>query len=166
MFKPSATKTDHPELSEFNEHQSMQAVLANKRGLSTSIAESLGALALGILVVTALALGLGAAYNYGQDSTAKASLDAVKSAQTLHQAKSGSFGDKDALTTGDDPALTKTSKSLAIVVGDRNYCAAVESGSMFKTKYWVTGKTGEIKQGPTKPTEAEAGVACPDPITQ
>lgn len=163
MLKTHSEEIITPELNGFGEPISTGSVLADKRGLSTSLSESLGSLALGILVIAGLAVGIGAAYNYGQDSSAKSNLDAVKSAQILHQGKTGTFGDISALSTGEDPALTKTAPSLAVTVGDRNFCAAIESGSMFKTNYWLTSKTGEVLT--TKPTPAEAGVTCPDPIT-
>lgn len=161
MINTHPDTTIRPDLSGIGEPLSARAVLTDKKGLSTSLSESLGALALGVLVLTGLAVGVGAAYNYGQDSSAKQTLDAVKSAQVLNQARTGAFGDVLALTAGQDPALTKTTPSLAIVKTDKDYCAAVKSGSMYSPSYWLTAKSGKVLE--TKPTATEAGVTCPDP---
>lgn len=80
MTKTHQEATIRPDLGEFGEPRSARAILADNRGLSTSVAESLGALGLGIVVLGTLAVGIGAAFNYGQDSGAQSTLDGVKSA--------------------------------------------------------------------------------------
>lgn len=160
MTKTHPEETIRPDLSEFGEPRSARSILADKRGLSTSIPESLGALGLGIVVLTLAGVGIGAAFNYGQDSGAQSTLDAVKSAQVLYQAKNSTYGDVAALTTGQDPALNKTSPHLAIAESTTDYCAAIKSDSMFPASYWITARNGQIST--TKPTSA--GVTCPDPL--
>ena len=155
-----------PQFTELGGRPSVLQVIRGKKGLSTSISESLGALVIGVLVLAGIGVGIGAAYNYTQDGAAKSTLDAVKSAETLHQSRSGSFGDASALTTGEDPALSQTPTNLAINVGAGgiNYCAMVKSQSMFTKNYWITSKSGKILE--TVPTGAEltAGMTCPTTI--
>ncbi|MEO3931413.1 hypothetical protein WMO79_01180 [Micrococcaceae bacterium Sec7.4] len=162
MTKAHQEATIRPDLSEFGEPRSARSILADKRGLSTSIPESLGALGLGIVVLGTLAVGIGAAFNYGQDSGAQSTLDAVKSAQVLFQARNASYGDVPGLTTGQDPALPKSNPHLAIAKNATDYCAAMKSDSMFPNSYWVTARTGTVTN--TKPALAQSGVACPDPL--
>lgn len=154
----AAVRTEHDETGGT---LSTRTVLADKRGVSTSIIESLGSIGLGIVLMVGIAFAVGAGLNYGHDSSAKSTLDAVKSAEVLYKAKTGSYGDKEMLTTGQDAALTKSSDDLVINANDKNYCAATESGSMFSPSYWVTAKSGELLE--EMPTEAEAGIACPNP---
>jgi len=151
-----------PELSGLGGAASARSVLADKRGLSTSVPETLGAVGIGIVVLSLTAVGIGAAFNYAQDSGAQATLDAVKSAQVLYQAKNASYGDVPGLTTGQDPALPKSNPHLAIAKSNTDYCAAVKSDSMFPNSYWVTARTGQVTT--TKPALAQSGVACPDPL--
>lgn len=157
---PEATTQPEPKESA-GDPLSAREVLADKRGVSTSISESLGSIGLGVAVMTLLAVSIGAAWNYGMDSSAKSTLDSVKSAQVLYKAKTGSYGDVSKLTTGQDAALSKSSDELKIAADDKNYCAAIESTSMFSPSYWVTAKSGELLS--EKPTTEAAGIACPDP---
>lgn len=159
LFKTHQDETVRPDSDDLGEPQSAQAVLTDKRGLSTSIAESLGSLGIGVLVLVGLAIGIGAAWNYGQDSSAKSTLDSVKSAEVLHKAKTGSYGTVADLTTGADPALTSASENLKIAATETDYCAMVKSRSMTGPTFWMTAKTGKILEA--APTAAEAGVACP-----
>jgi hypothetical protein len=162
LTKTHPEETIRLELSEFGGARSVRSTLADKRGLSTSIAESLGSLGLGIVVMAVAAVGIGAAFNYGQDSSAQSTLDGVKSAQVLYKAKNNTFGDAPGLTTGQDPALNKTSPHLNIVNSTTDYCAAMKSDSMFPNTYWMTARTGQVTT--TKPTLAQSGVTCPDPL--
>ena len=156
---PEATTRQAPD--ESTEPLSARSVLADKRGISTSITESLGAIAMGIAAMVGITVAIGFAINYAQDSSAKSTLDAVKSAEILHKSKTGSYGDQNMLTTGQEPALSKSSEDLMIVADEKNYCAAIESSSMFSPSYWVTSKSGELLE--EKPTTEAAGIACPDP---
>lgn len=162
MTKTPQEATIRPDLSASGGPRSAGSVLADNRGLSTSITESLGALGLGIAVLAVGAVGVGAAWNYGQDSGAQSTLDGVKSAQVLYQGKNATYGDVPALTTGQDPALPKSNPHLAIVKSNTDYCAAIKSDSMFPSSYWVTARTGGVSS--TKPALAQSGVACPDPL--
>lgn len=162
MLKNHSDAVIRTDLSEFGEPRSARSTLADKRGLSTSIAESLGSLGLGIVVLATAGIGIGAAYNYGQDSSAKSTLDAVKSAQVLYQAKNSSFADVAALTGGTDPALPKGAASLNIVKTVTDYCAAIKSDSMFPASYWMTARSGQVLTA--KPAVTAAGVTCPDPL--
>ena len=160
----SITLPAHPE-SAFSAPASARKVLGDKRGLSASLPEVLGAVAVSIAILAAAGFGIGAAINFGQDSSAKGVLDSISAAQTLHQSKTGGFGTLAELTTagtGGTPALTETpdNASIAVSTDKRNFCAVIESGSMAHTKYWVTGKNGKIYEG-TAPTAAVAGVTCP-----
>jgi hypothetical protein len=161
LFKTHPDTTIRPELDGLGAPRSAGSTLADKRGLSTSIPESLGALGLGVLVLSALGVGIGAAYNYGQDGSAQNTLDAVKSAEILNQARTGTFGDLPTLTTGTDPALTQTAPSLVITSAARDYCAAIQSHSMFGPSYWITARSGKVLNA--KPDATTAGVTCPDP---
>jgi hypothetical protein len=165
LTKTHPEVTIRPELSEFGEARSALSTLKDKRGLSTSIPESLGALGLGIIVLATAGIGIGAAFNYGQDSSAKSTLDAVQSAQVLYQGKNATYGDVAALTTGTDPALPKTQSHLNIVKSATDYCAAIKSDSMFPASYWVTARSGELF---TTKAAAQAkvptGMTCPDPL--
>ncbi|MCI4659782.1 hypothetical protein, partial [Cryobacterium zhongshanensis] len=67
------------DLCEIGGPSSTMDVLRGKKGLSTSISESLGALVIGVLVLAGIGVAIGASYNYSQDSNAKSSLEAVKS---------------------------------------------------------------------------------------
>lgn len=151
--------TETPEFSDLGGPQSVKAVLSNKRGLSTSIVESLGALAIGVVVLGGIGFAVGAGYNYAQDSTAQASLETVKAAQVLYQSKNQTFGTLAELTAAPDPALTDTPDRMAIAATATNYCAYVKSSSMFEKEYWLTAKSGKLLE--VAPTEVEAGVACP-----
>lgn len=161
MTKTHPEVTIRPDLSEFGEPRSARSILADKRGLSTSIPESLGALGLGIVILATAGVGIGAAFNYGQDSSAQQTLDAVKAAQVLYQAKNTTYGDVAALTTGTDPALNKTNPHLNIVKSTTDYCAAIKSDSLFPASYWITARSGQVST--TKPA-ATGGVTCPDPL--
>lgn len=161
MSKQHPEETIRPDLNEFGGPRSLRSVLTDKRGLSTSVPEALGAIGLGIFVIGVGAVGLGAAWNFGQDSGAQTALEGVKGAQVLYQSKNSAFGDVAALTTGQDPALKNAPTSLAIAATDKNYCAAVKSSGMFSPSYWITAKSGKVLN--TKPDAATAGVTCPDP---
>ena len=147
----------NPGLAQLSGARSTRAVLSNKRGISTSITESLGGITIGILVMAAAGVGVAAAYNIGQDSTAKSALDAISPAQTIVQNRTGSFGDLAALTTGVDPAMTGTPAFLAINATATNYCAVIKSKSMFPKTYWITAKSGKVLDA--APTET--GNTCP-----
>lgn len=143
-------------------------VLKEKRGLSASLPEVLGAVGIGILLLGLVGFGIGAGINFAQDSGAKGALESVKSAQLLHQSKTNAFGSLEELTTADGTgaaALSVKPDNVTITVSadKRNYCALVVSGSMGHTPFWVTAKTGKIVD--KEPTAAEAGVACPKPAS-
>ncbi|MFJ2662649.1 hypothetical protein [Arthrobacter koreensis] len=159
LFKTHPDVTPGPDTNDLGEPQSAHALLTDKRGLSTSIAESLGSIGLGVLLLVGLTVGIGAAWNYGQDSTAKSTLDSVKSAQVLQKAKTGSYGTVENLTDGADPALTSVSDDLKITASETDYCAVVKSRSMTGPTYWMTAKTGKVLDA--APSAAEAGVTCP-----
>lgn len=141
------------------------AVLKDKRGISASLSEVLGAVAISIGVIALAAFGIGAGINYSQDSNAKATLDSIKSAQILHQSKTNGFGDLAALTTGDAPALTSipTNATIKLSTDKRNYCALVESGSMAHTLFWITSKDGKIVE--EAPTGLAGGLTCPTAVS-
>lgn len=166
LFNTHPDESVHQDLSELGEPLSARAVLADKRGLSTSLAESLGSLGLGVLVMAGIAVGIGAAYNYGQDSSAKSTLDSVKAAEVLHKAKTGSYANAELLTTGADPALTKSSADLVINANEKDYCAVVTSRSLGGPSFWLTGRDGKVYE--TIDAANAAGtlpgkIACPAP---
>jgi hypothetical protein len=161
LFKVTSAAIN-PDLCEVGGGSSVMDVLRGKKGLSTSISESLGALVIGVLVLAGIGVGIGAAYNYSQDSNAKASLDAVKSAEVLYQAKNAKFGIITDLTGGTDPALSSSAPNVKIVATDINYCAIVKSGSMFAKNFWITSQDGEILTAAPSATDQTAlGLACP-----
>jgi len=140
--------------------RTLTQVLKDKRALSASLPEVLGAIVISVIVLGLVGAGIGAGIAFAQDSGAKATLESVKSAQLLYQAKNGGvFGDLDALTAGEAPALTGDVANVRIALSDdnRNYCAFAQSGSMFGTTYWLTAKTGTILEA--APTDL--GFACP-----
>ena len=144
-------------------------VLKDRRGLSASLPEVLGAVGIGILLLGLVGFGIGAGINFAQDSGAKAALESVKSAQLLHQSKTNTFGNLDALTKGDPPALAGTTDNMVIDVAPdgRNYCALVESRSMLKTKYWIYAKSSKaVEATPTgqPPAAATVGMTCPTAV--
>lgn len=148
----------------FAESRTPSAVLKDKRGLSASLPEVLGAVGIGILVLGLAGFGIGAGINFSQDSGAKSTLESVKSAQILHQTQSNTFGTLAELTGGESPALSTKPDNVNITVSadGRNYCAIVESGSMAHTKYWITSKDGKVVEA--APDAAAAGVACPTAV--
>jgi len=145
----------------FAEPRTPATVLKDKRGLSASLPEVLGAVGISILVLGLAGFGIGAGINFANDSGAKSTLESVNSAQILHQTKNNTFGTLEALTTGDSPALSSKPDNVAIAVSSdgRNYCAVVESGSMSHTKFWITSKDGKVVEA--APDAAKAGVTCP-----
>ncbi|MCI4659536.1 hypothetical protein, partial [Cryobacterium zhongshanensis] len=104
--------------------------------------------------------------NYSQDSNAKSSLEAVKSAQVLYQAKNASFGDVTALTGGTDPALSASAPNVVIASNATSYCAIVKSGSMFGGFSWITSQSSKITSGGTAPalTGVTGAVTCPTTV--
>lgn len=162
MFKNTSDVTDM-DLAQLPGIQSTRKLLTEKHGLSTSISESLGALVIGVLVLAGIGVGIGAAYNYSQDSNAKSSLEAVKSAEVLYQAKNAAFGDVAALTGGNDPALSSSAPNVTITATTINYCAVVKSGSMFTKNYWVSSVSGKILDvfPSTVALGQPVGVTCP-----
>jgi hypothetical protein len=154
FIRKNSDVTGTPELSELGGSQSVKSVLRSKRGLSTSLPETLGALAIGVIVLGGIGFGIGAGYNYTQDSNAQATLDVIKSGQALVQSKTGSFAaDKAALTTGDPAAVTTDAGNWKVNGTATNYCAISKSGSMSGTTYWMTAKSGKILTTlPTGPT--------------
>ena len=138
---------------------SAAAVLKSKAGLSTSLTESLGSIGLGVLVLGLVGAGIAVGVNFTRDAGAKDSLNSVKSAETIYQGANDVFGDLDALTSGETPALTNKPDNLKVAATDTNYCAVVKSKSMTGPTFWMTGKSGKILTA--APTTAEAGVACP-----
>lgn len=142
------------------------AVLKEKRGLSASLPEVLGAVGISILLLGLVGFGIGAGITFSQDSGAKDTLNAVNSAQILHQTKTQTFGKLADLTGGDNPALKPAPTNVAVAVSTdgRNYCAVVESTSMLRTKYWITGKDGIVVDKAPTATET-GGVTCPTTVT-
>jgi len=139
--------------------KSIKSVLTDKHGLSASLPEVLGAVGISIFILAAAGFGIGAGVNFSQDATAKGTLDSVKAAQVLQHSKTGAYGDVDALKAGDSPALTQTSDSLKIAASDNNYCAAVKSGSITGTVFYLNAKTGEITED--KDAADAGGIDCP-----
>lgn len=147
---------------------SITAILKEKRGLSASLPEVLGAVAISIGVLALVGFGIGAGVNYANDSGAKGSLESVKSAQILHQSKTGGFGTIAELTdstAGATPALTSKPDNVAVSVSTdkRNYCALVESKSMSHTKFWLTSSSGKVLDA--APTGLPTGLTCPTAAT-
>lgn len=139
-----------------------RAAVSNKRGLSASLSEVLGAVGISVAVLALAGFGVGAAITFGQDSSAKSELESVKSAQVLYQSQHGSFGTLEDLTKASDTAgaaLTSTPDKFAIAVSPdgTNYCAVSTSGSMFAPSFWLTAKSGKISD--TKLTDG--GIDCP-----
>lgn len=142
------------------ETRSIKSVLKNKLGLSASLPEVLGALAIGIIVIGGGGFGIAAGVNYSNNSQAQSALESVKSAQTLQQSKAGSFGTLEALTTGDTPPLTTAPDNLKIAATATNYCAVIKSKSMTGDTYWITAKSGKVLKA--APAAAMLGDAtCP-----
>lgn len=140
------------------------AVLKDKKGLSASLPEVLGAVGIGILLLGLVGFGIGAGISFAQDSGAKGTLESVKSAQLLHQTKTEKFtADVKSFTDTNPPALSGDVSNLKMTVSadGRNFCAGIESTSMAHTKFWINSKTGKITEGDTPPTATVAGVACP-----
>jgi len=137
------------------------AVLSDKRGLSASLPEVLGAVGISILVLGLAGFGIGAGINFAQDSGAKSTLESVNAAQILHQTKNNTFGGLDDLTAGDSPALSSTPDNVGIHTSQdgRNYCAIIESGSMSHTKFWITSKDGKVVD--KMPDMQQYGLSCP-----
>ncbi|MET0886649.1 MAG: hypothetical protein ABWX92_09385 [Mycetocola sp.] len=151
-------------LSELGGRKSIKSVLSSKLGLSTSLPETLGALAIGVIVLGGIGFGIGAGYNYTQDSSAQSTLDVVKSGQALIQSKTGSFGDKADLTTGNPAAVTSDQGKwdVAVSATGTNYCAASKSGSMDGLTYYITSKNTKVTTTkPTTPADLGDVVACP-----
>jgi len=145
--------------SGLGDQSSAAAVLTNKRGLSASLPEVLGAIGISLAVLATVGLGIGAAVNFGNDSSAKGALESVKSAQLLYQAEKGTFGTLEQLTAGDTPALTGAG-SVKVSATATNYCAVVKSTSMSAPTFWITAKSGKLLT--TAPTAAQLGdVTCP-----
>lgn len=148
--------------------KSAKDLLADKQGLSASLPEVLGAIAIGIVVLGLAGFGIGAGVNYSQDSGAKQVLESVKSAQVLHQSKTGGFGSLEELTTatgGATPALTVKPDNIALATtaDKRNYCAVIESGSMGHTKFWITSASGKILETAPAAGSLPTGLTCPTP---
>lgn len=144
----------------FAEPRTPTAILKEKRGLSASLPEVLGAVGISILVLGLAGFGIGAGINFSQDSGAKSTLESVKSAQILQQTKTNEFGDLAALTSGEAPALSSKPDNVAIKTWDegRNYCAFIESTSMSRTKYWITSKGGKVVEENPDTTNCPAAV--------
>jgi hypothetical protein len=159
LNKATAGVLETPELSMPATRRGFMSTLRDKKGLSTSISESLGALAMGVMVLALVGVGIGAGYNYSQDASAKSSLDAVQSAEVLHQARAGAYGTDTQLTAGADPAMSSLPANLKIAASTTNYCAVVKSGSMFPKTYWVISKSNKILEA--APALADSVVACP-----
>ncbi|MFF2053700.1 hypothetical protein ACFVU2_19005 [Leifsonia sp. NPDC058194] len=159
MSKATSDVTDGLILQAFDEQGSAKATLSDKRGLSASIPEILGAIAIGVVVLATTGFGIAAGYNYSQDSSAKSLLESVKSAQTLYQSKNQTFGALTDLTSGTPAALDGNPTNVAITADTTDYCAVSKSGSMGGTEYWITAKSGTIVT--LQPTAAQAGVTCP-----
>lgn len=159
MSKATSDVTGGLVLQDFDEQGSAKPTLSNKRGLSASIPEILGAIAIGVVVLATTGFGIAAGYNYSQDSSAQSLLDSVKSAQTLYQSKNQTFGQLTDLTSGTPAALDGSPTNVAIAATATDYCAVSKSGSMGGTEYWITAKSGKVVT--TAPTLAQSGVACP-----
>jgi hypothetical protein len=160
LSKALSTEIDPLAISDLAGPQSAQSVLANKRGLSASLPEVLGAVGISIAVLAGAAFGIGYGVNYSQDAKAKSVLDSVKSAQVSYQGKNDTFGTLAQLTTGDTPPLTDTPDHFAIAASATNYCAVIKSGSMSGPTFWITAKSGKILE--TAPAAGAAGdVTCP-----
>jgi hypothetical protein len=159
MFKAALNLPRNSELTGLGGRQSIKSVLTNKRGISASLPEVIGAVTISVILIGGSAFGLAAGYNASQDADAKSTLNAVKSAQVLNQSKTEGYGTFEELTTGEDPALTANPDKLKIEASTTNYCAVVKSGSMFGATYWMTAKSGKVLE--KAPTAAEAGVTCP-----
>ncbi|ROR76114.1 hypothetical protein SAMN06295974_3738 [Plantibacter flavus] len=160
MAKATADMIEISDVNALGATRTAKSVLGDKKGLSTSIPEALGAIVLGMILLGGAAFGVGAAINYGQDSGAESDLESVKAAQTLYQAKNATYGTKAQLTSGSDPAMANSDKgSWDVAVTANNFCAISKSKGVSGTTYWITAKTG--KAVTTMPTAAEAGVACP-----
>ncbi|WP_311245424.1 MULTISPECIES: hypothetical protein [unclassified Microbacterium] len=142
-----------------------RAAVSNKRGLSASLSEVLGAVGISVAVLALATVGVGAAITFGQNSSAQTELESIKSAQVLYQSTHGSFGTLEQLTTATDTsaaALTTLPDKVAIVLSDdlTNYCAVSTSASMFAPSYWMTAKSGKVI--PDTPP-SDGGVLCPAP---
>lgn len=159
MRKAPSVVTEDVTLTGLVGPRSAKSVLSNKLGLSASLPEVLGAVGVSVGILAAAAFGVGAAINFGMDSSAKGAIDSVKSAQVLYQSKNATFGTVEQLTAGDTPPLTDKPESLKITVSATNYCGVIKSTSMMGTSYWITAKSGKVLD--KAPTAAEAGVTCP-----
>jgi hypothetical protein len=153
VFTARQGVTTKPTAAALRGIQTVRRVLIDKQALSTGISESLGALVIGVLVLGGVGVAIGASYNYAQDSSARSTLQSVKSAQVLYQAKEDTFGTITQLIEGDDPALSAAPDNVVIDVTETGYCVMATSQSMFSTDYWLTSRTGEIV---TSSAEAEA----------
>lgn len=158
MRKATSVPTDISPV-DFSGSLSPKGILLNKDGISASLTEVLGAVGISIGIMAAAAFGIGAGINFSQDGKAKSSLNAISAAETLYKSNNDTYGDIDALTSGDAPALTQKTDKMKITVSDTNYCAVVKSTSMTGGSFWVTAKSDAILK--EAPTAAEAGVTCP-----
>lgn len=150
-----------------------RSVLKDKLGLSASLPEVLGAVAVSIGVLAAAGFGIGAAINYGQDSTAKGILESVKSAQVLHQSKDANalFAPDldtllDAAATGGTAALTgepSQKHKLTAIDGGRDYCMTIESGGLSHALFYIKGSEGTVKG--YNAASLPAGCTAPAPVT-
>jgi hypothetical protein len=164
LSKATPGLIEYPDLVDGGAPQSAKAVLRNKRGISTSISESLGSIIIGVVVLAAVGVAIGAGYNYSQDSSAKSTLDGVKSAEVIYQGRVGSYGSAADLTGGTDPALSSVSTNLVINSTATNYCAIVKSASMFPSYSWITSRSGKVLTALPTGVDLPAGVTCPTTV--
>ena len=156
-MKATSDVTDVITPAEIGEFQGASAVLRSKNGFAASLMEVVGAILLGVILLGGTGVAIGAAINSGRDGQAKSSLDAVKSAQIVQQSKTQAYGTYEALTTGADPAMTKTAENIKVNATATNYCAGVKSTSLTGPTYWITARNAT----PVETMPTDAGLACP-----
>jgi hypothetical protein len=160
LSKAITTDAGSLTISDLGGSQSAKSVLSNKRGLSGSLLEVLGAVGIGIVLLAGAGVGIAYGINTSQDGAAKSVLDSVKAAQVSFQTANGKFGEVDDLTTGDTPPLTSKPDHFAINATDTNYCAVIRSGSMGHPTYWITAKSGKVlTTAPTNNGDADCPAA-------
>lgn len=145
-----------------NNHPSaaVRALLARKDGLSASLSEVLGAISIAVVILGLTGVGIAASFNVGQDSEASTGISSLRSAQTMYEAKHGSYATLSQLTSGTKPAMGSAPAGTKLMLGPDalSYCALVKSGSMAGTQF-LTGSGGTVVELKTK-VDTEALKGC------